>query len=162
MQNEHVDGVLFTGSYDVGQKIKQDTMDHYWKILALEMGGKNTTVVWDDADLEKAVYETIVGAYMTTGQRCSCTSKIVLHSKIKHQFIENFHAMAKALKIDHWSKEAFMGPLIGSDAVERYLRFQEIATREGAECIMRGKSLSLDYSGHYVSPSIHLVSKLNL
>jgi succinylglutamic semialdehyde dehydrogenase len=71
--HELVDGVLFTGSYEVGLKIKQETLNHYWKILALEMGGKNTTVVWDDADMDKAIYETLVGAFMSTGQRCSGT-----------------------------------------------------------------------------------------
>jgi len=53
--HELVDGILFTGSYEVGLKIKQETLNHYWKILALEMGGKNATVVWDDADIDKAI-----------------------------------------------------------------------------------------------------------
>ncbi len=160
-QNENVDGILFTGSYEVGLKIKQDTLDHYWKILALEMGGKNSSIVWSDADLEKAVYETIVGAYMTTGQRCSCTSKVILHRSIRDRFIENFHETAKKLSIGYWEDNPFMGPLISQDAVEKYQRFQEIAKREGAECLMRGKSLELDRPGHYVTPSIYLVSQFN-
>lgn len=161
VRDENVDGVLFTGSYEVGQRIKQDTIDHYWKILALEMGGKNSTVVWDDADLEKAVYETIVGAYMTSGQRCSCTSKVILHKKIRDQFLENFHETAKKLTIGHWSQNPFMGPLIGQEAVDKYLRFQEIAKREGAECLMRGKILDVGYRGHYVTPSINLVGRFD-
>ena len=87
--HEKVDGVLFTGSYDVGLRIKQETIQHYWKILALEMGGKNTSIVWDDADLEKAVYENIIGCFLTSGQRCSCTSKIVLHKSIRDKFLKN-------------------------------------------------------------------------
>lgn len=161
VQNEDVDGVLFTGSYEVGLKIKQDTLDHYWKLLALEMGGKNSSLIWSDADLEKAVYETIVGAYMTTGQRCSCTSKIILHRSIRDRFIENFHETAKKLSIGYWEENPFMGPLISQDAVDKYLRFQEIAKREGAECLMRGKTLDLARSGYYVTPSIHLVSKFD-
>ena len=74
--HENIDGVLFTGSYDVGLKIKQETLHHYWKILALEMGGKNCALVWSDADLKKAVYECLIGAFLTSGQRCSCTSKV--------------------------------------------------------------------------------------
>jgi succinylglutamic semialdehyde dehydrogenase len=156
-----VDGVLFTGSYEVGLKIKQDTLEQYWKILALEMGGKNSTVVWQDADLDKAVYETLVGAFMTTGQRCSCTSKVILHPSIQKEFLDRFHAAAKGLLVGHWSKNVFMGPLINADAVEKYVRFQEIAKREGAECLMRGKPLELEHKGHYVSPSIYLVNELN-
>ena len=67
--HENVDGILFTGSYEVGLKIKQETLNHYWKILALEMGGKNATVVWKDADLDKAIYESLVGSFMIGGPR---------------------------------------------------------------------------------------------
>jgi succinylglutamic semialdehyde dehydrogenase len=55
--HEQIDGILFTGSYEVGHKIKLETLTHYWKILALEMGGKNATMIWKDADMDKAVYE---------------------------------------------------------------------------------------------------------
>jgi len=159
--HEFVDGVLFTGSYEVGQKIKQATLDHHWKILALEMGGKNATVVWDDADIDKAIYETLIGAYMSTGQRCSCTSRVILHDKIADQFTERFYQAAKKLTVGHWSENPFMGPLINQQAVEKYLRFQEIANRENCESLMRGKALELPKKGHYVTPSIHLVQKFD-
>lgn len=157
--NENIDGILFTGSYEVGLKIKQETLSHYWKILALEMGGKNATVVWDDADMDKAIYETLVGAYMSTGQRCSGTSRVFVHEKIADEFTERFYQAAKKLTIGHWSKNPFMGPLINASAVEKYIRFQEIANRENCESLMRGKALDLDPKGHYVTPSIHLVQK---
>lgn len=159
--NENVDGVLFTGSYEVGLKIKQETMTHYWKILALEMGGKNATVVWDDADMDKAIYETLIGAYLSTGQRCSGTSRVILHSKIADEFTERFYQAAKKLTIGHWSENPFMGSLINAAAVEKYIRFQEIANREGCESMMRGKALDLKQKGYYVTPSIHLVNKFD-
>jgi succinylglutamic semialdehyde dehydrogenase len=159
--HELVDGILFTGSYEVGLKIKQETLTHYWKILALEMGGKNATVVWDDADIEKAVYESLIGCFMSTGQRCSCTSRIIVHDKIADQFTERFYQAAKKLTIGHWSKNPFMGPLINGAAVEKYIRFQEMANRENAENLMRGKALELEYKGHYVTPSIHLVKSFD-
>lgn len=157
--NDNIDGVLFTGSYEVGLKIKQETLTHYWKILALEMGGKNSTVVWDDADIDKAIYETLIGAFMSTGQRCAGTSRIILHDKIANEFTERFYQAAKKLTIGHWSENCFMGPLINSGAVEKYIRFQEIANRENCESLMRGKSLDLKHKGYYVTPSIHLVKK---
>ncbi len=159
--HENVDGILFTGSYEVGQKIKQSTLDHHWKILALEMGGKNTTVIWDDAELEKAVYESLIGAFMSTGQRCSCTSRIIVHDKIADEFTEKFYQASKKLTIGHYSENPFMGPLINGSAVEKYLRFQEIANRENCENLMRGKSLDLKHKGHYVTPSVHLVKKFD-
>jgi succinylglutamic semialdehyde dehydrogenase len=156
--HESVDGILFTGSYEVGLKIKQDTLNHFWKILVLEMGGKNATVVWDDADIKKAVYESLIGSFMTAGQRCSGTSRIILHPKIKDVFIDRFYSAAKKLKIGHWRDEPFMGPLISADAVEKFIRFQEIAKREGAESLMRGKALTVDKEGYYVTPSINMVN----
>lgn len=159
--SEDIDGILFTGSYEVGLKIKQETMSHYWKILALEMGGKNATVVCDDADMDKAIYETLIGAYMSSGQRCSCTSRIILSEKIAEEFTERFYQAAKKLSIGHWSENPFMGPLINSAAVEKYIRFQEIANRENCESLMRGKSMDLKHKGYYVTPSIHLVKKFD-
>lgn len=157
--DENVDGVLFTGSYETGLKIKQKTVEQYWKILALEMGGKNATIVWDDADLNKAIYETTIGAFMSTGQRCSCTSRIILHDSIADKFIDKFYETAKKLTIGHWQDNPFMGPLINAGAVEKYVRFQEIASREGAERLMRGKALDLDKKGYYVTPSICIVDR---
>jgi succinylglutamic semialdehyde dehydrogenase len=160
--HDSVDGVLFTGSYEVGLKIKQDTLTQYWKLLALEMGGKNATVVWKDADMKKAVYESLVGSFMTAGQRCSCTSRIILHKDIRDQFIDQFYANAKKLKIGHWREPVFMGPLISSDSMEKFLRYQEIAKREGCESLMRGKALeNLEHNGYYVTPSINLVNKFD-
>ncbi|MDX9730162.1 MAG: succinylglutamate-semialdehyde dehydrogenase [Bdellovibrionales bacterium] len=157
--DENVDGILFTGSYETGLKIKQKTVEQYWKILALEMGGKNATIVWDDADLNKAIYETTIGAFMSTGQRCSCTSRVILHNSIADKFIDKFYETAKKLTIGHWKENPFMGPLINATAVEKYVRFQEIASREGAERLMRGKALDLDHKGYYVTPSICLVDR---
>jgi succinylglutamic semialdehyde dehydrogenase len=157
--HELVDGILFTGSYDTGLKIKQETMTHYWKILALEMGGKNASLVWDDASLDKAVYENLQSAFLTTGQRCSCTSRLILHKNIYDQFMDKFYKAAKKITVGHWKENPFMGPLINDTAVENYLRFQGIAVREGAECLMRGKALDKELNGSYVTPSIYLVNE---
>src|SRR5206468_11790715 len=80
--HEGVDGVLFTGSYEVGLRIKQDTLQQHWKLLALEMGGKNAAIVWNDAQMDAAVYEVLSGAFLTAGQRCSATSRVIVHNKI--------------------------------------------------------------------------------
>lgn len=155
--HEGVDGVLFTGSYEVGFKIKQDTIQQYWKILALEMGGKNAAIVSEDANLDYAIYETLTGAFATCGQRCSSTSRILVHSSRLEEFVEKFHKRAKAFSIGHPLDNPFMGPIIDDEAVEKYLKFLGIASREGCDIIMRGKQLELDYKGSYVAPSICLV-----
>lgn len=161
VEHDLIDGILFTGSYETGLKIKQGTLNHYWKIHALEMGGKNATVVWDDADMDKAIYETLIGSFLTAGQRCSGTSRIILHKKVHGEFLERFYQAAKKLEIGHWSKNPFMGPLINSKSLDTYLRFQEIALREGCEKIMRGKQLDLPQKGYYVTPSIYSVKEIS-
>lgn len=155
VSHKEIEGVLFTGSYETGLKIQQATLNDYWKINALEMGGKNSTIVWQDADLEKALYDSLVGSFLTAGQRCSGTSRIFLHEKIHDEFLDKFYEKAKKLKIGHWNSNSFMGPLISGKSVDGYLRFQEIALREGAKKIMRGKIIEPDVTGNYVTPSIY-------
>jgi succinylglutamic semialdehyde dehydrogenase len=152
--HEGLAGILFTGSYEVGTRIKQDTLLQHWKILALEMGGKNTTIVWDDANLDLAIHETLISAYITAGQRCSATSRVIVHNKLLDQFISKFHERAKAFSIGHPLENAFMGPVIDGATVDRYLKFLGVAAREGAEVVMRGKALELNVRGNYVAPSI--------
>lgn len=160
-KHELVNTVLFTGSYETGLRIKQDTVNHYWKSCALEMGGKNTSIVWDDTDMDRAIYQNIFGAFASSGQRCSCTSRIIVHPSIHDEFVQRFHNTAKAIKIGHWSEDVFMGTLINEKSVDKFLRFQEIAKREGANNIMRGKLLELDKKGFYITPSINLIEESN-
>ncbi|MBC7386745.1 MAG: aldehyde dehydrogenase family protein [Cryobacterium sp.] len=151
--HEGVAGILFTGSYEVGTRIKQDTLQQHWKLLALEMGGKNPAIVWEDADLEFASYDLLTAAFLTAGQRCTSTSRVLIHHSLADRFVEKVHQAAKKLKIGHPYEDAFMGPVIDHQTVDRFQKFQPIATREGFEIIMRGKSLDL-HGGHYVTPSI--------
>ena len=160
VENKKVDGVLFTGSYETGLCIQKHILQHYWKILALEMGGKNTSIIWKDADLDKALYESAMGAFLTAGQRCSSSSQIIVHKSLFSSFVEKFHSLAKKIKIGHWKDNPFMGPLIHLNAVEKYIQFQEIAEKEGHEVKMKGEILELKPKGHYVTPGIHLIHEV--
>lgn len=157
VSHKGIEGVLFTGSYETGLKIQQATLNDYWKINALEMGGKNATVVWKDADLQKSVYDTLVGSFLTAGQRCSGTSRVFVHSEIYQSFLDLFYEKAKNIEIGHWETQPFMGSLISAKSVDSYLRYQEIALREGAEKVMRGKVIEPGCTGNYVTPSIYAV-----
>lgn len=155
---KEVKGVFFTGSKEVGSKILKDTCEHLDKLVALELGGKNTCIVHKDAHLDHALMELIKASFLTTGQRCVSTSKIAIHHSIKDEFIEKFHNLSKKLVIDHPIEheiEPFMGPLIDHKSLENYLVFMGMAIREGAQEVMRGKQLHKNFKGHYVTPSIH-------
>ncbi|MEO5968971.1 MAG: succinylglutamate-semialdehyde dehydrogenase [Bdellovibrionia bacterium] len=160
--HEGIDGVLFTGSYEVGTRIKQDTLQQHWKLLALEMGGKNSAIVCSDADMDIALHESLLGAFLTSGQRCSATSRILVDRSVLPEFVDRFHQRSKAFKIGHPMDSPFMGPLIDQGSVDRFMKFLGIATREGCEIIMRGKSLELETSGNYVTPSICLANQISL
>jgi len=164
--HSNVDVVLFTGPYELGEQIKRDAVDPVDKTLVMEMGGKNVSVVWDGADLNLATRAILEGAYLTGGQRSTATSRLIIQRSLAPEFIEKLHSAAKQIVVGNPFEEKqipFMGALIHPVSVERYLKFQGIATREGAECIMRGKSLeSMATPGHYVTPSIYLIKDLAL
>ncbi len=154
--HEGVSGVLFTGSYEVGLRIRQETLHHHWKLLALEMGGKNASIVLEDAPFETALREVFLASFISAGQRCSCTSRVLVHESLLDRFVERLHTNAKAFAIGHPFDNPFMGPVIDRSAVDRYLKFLGIGVREGAELVMRGKEITpaSGHAGHYISPSI--------
>jgi succinylglutamic semialdehyde dehydrogenase len=132
------------------------------KLVALEMGGKNTTIIHHDANKFHSISELIKSCYMTSGQRCVATTKVAIHQKVAEEFIALFHETAKRLVIDHpldFENEPFMGPLIDQRSLDNYLNYMGMAIREGGEEIMRGKRIEKKYSGYYVTPSIHLFKK---
>jgi len=164
LKEKSIKAVFFTGSKEVGKKILDITHHDLSKLVSLELGGKNTTILHDDANLEHALHELLKSCFLTTGQRCTSTSIVAIHRSIHEGFIEKFHEMAKKIIIDHpveYSREPFMGPLVDQAAVDAYLLFMGMAKREGIREIMRGKHLEKTKKGHYVSPSIHFCEKWN-
>ena len=157
-----IKGVFFTGSVEVGKKILSVTNQDLGKLVALELGGKNTSIIHKDANLDYAMPELIKACFMTSGQRCVSTSLIPIHRSIAENFISKFHQLTKKIIVDHpidHEKTPLMGPLIDQLSVDNYLNFMGMAKREGIEEIMRGKSIHKKFEGYYVSPSIHLAKK---
>lgn len=162
--SKEIKGLYFTGSKEVGLKILQDTHKDLSKLVALELGGKNTSIIHSDATIDFTLHELLKACYLTTGQRCTSTALVAIHESLVQEFIERFHALAKRIIVDHPIEHAqtpFMGPLVDQKAMDSYLLFMGMAKREGIEEVMRGKHLDKKYPGHYVSPSIHLAKKLD-
>ncbi|MEE2973261.1 MAG: aldehyde dehydrogenase family protein, partial [Planctomycetota bacterium] len=113
VSSPQVDGILFTGSWGVGRRILEANLDTPGRIVALELGGSNPTVVMPDADLRQAVVECIRAAFATTGQRCTCTRRIILHRDIADRFIEVFCKVASTLAVGPGDSATpvFMGPM---------------------------------------------------
>ena len=158
-QQTDVDTVFYAGDFEFGKQLRKDTFEHSEKLLVLETGGKNPAIVMDDADIDAAIRETLISAYLTCGQRAESTSRLILQQGIAEKFLSRFHEAAKKISIGVPFQEEnppFMGPLVDKKTVDRYLTFQGIAIREQGECIMRGKALQLESDGFYVTPSIYL------
>jgi len=152
-----VNGVLFTGSWETGRQIERQTVDHYWKLLALEMGGKNTSIVLEDADLDQAAHEIARAAYLTTGQRCSATSRVVVRSEIADEFLERFADLTRRVTTGHpTGDDAFMGPLASEQALSTFLEAQGRDEDGALEPVVRGGK-SVDHgAGYYVEPAVWL------
>lgn len=163
IKDKRVKGIFFTGSKEVGQKILESTHTDLSKLVSLELGGKNTSIITESADIDYTLEEILTGSYLTTGQRCTSTGLVAIHSSIKDEFIGRFHEMAKKIIVDHATEhevDPFMGPLIDQASLDQYLLFMGMAKREGLEEVMRGKQLERATNGYYVSPSIHYADKL--
>ena len=152
--HEKIQGVIFTGSFATGQKIREETVHQVGKLVALEMGGKNGAIVSRNADLETAVAECVLGSFSISGQRCNATSRIVLEKKVAKPFLETFMASAKTLKVGYGlEEENFMGPLVSQKALEKYLARTALAPKEGFEVLQGAKPLPYGKRGYYVTPS---------
>ncbi len=152
-----VDGVFFTGSFKTGQKIKEALLKDPFKILALEMGGYNSALIWDNSSIEQALTESLKGSFFSAGQRCSSTSQIILHKSLSEEFAKEFVRQAQKLSVDHYSQNPFMGPLIDQQAVQRHFSFQKEIQKAGGETLLESHLLK-SKKGHYVGPGIYKMS----
>ncbi len=118
-----IDGLLFTGSATTGFALARAFADKPHKILALEMGGNNPLIVWDTQahDIEAVATIVIQSAYMSSGQRCTCARRLIVHDAAAPRLIEAVIALIDRLIIDHplATPAPFMGPVIDATAAER-------------------------------------------
>ena len=128
----------FTGSTAVGREIAA-LCGQSLKRVSLEMGGKNAQIVMDDADLKLALEGAVWGAFGTTGQRCTATSRLILHRGIKKEFTEMVVARAEKIRIgDGLDESTEMGPLINEAAREKVHGYVQIGKQEGARLLTGG------------------------
>ena len=133
--------ISFTGSSAVGAMVGSRAAISF-KQVSLEMGGKNAQIVLDDANLELALDGALWGAFGTTGQRCTATSRILLQRGIAAEFTERFVARARDLKIGNGLDESVqVGPQVNAAQIETSQMYVEIAKNEGAELLCGGNAL---------------------
>jgi acyl-CoA reductase-like NAD-dependent aldehyde dehydrogenase len=140
---EHPDvrAVSFTGSSAVGSHVAQRASANF-KPVSLEMGGKNAMIVMDDANLELALEGAVWGAFGTTGQRCTATSRILLHKSIAADFTQKLVARVKSLTVGNGLDAGIdVGPQVNEQQIETSTKYCKIALDEGAKLLIGGKRL---------------------
>jgi aldehyde dehydrogenase (NAD+) len=137
-----VRAISFTGSSEIGSLVGQRAAATF-KPVSLEMGGKNAQIVLNDANLDLALNGALWGAFGTTGQRCTATSRILLQKGIAAEFTKEFVARAKALKVGNGLDESIeVGPQVNGAQIETSTKYVEIAVKEGAEILTGGRALT--------------------
>lgn len=154
VQHDGITAISFTGSTAVGRKIGEHCGKHLKK-HSLEMGGKNVVIVMDDADIELAVDGCIWGAFGTTGQRCTASSRIVVHSRVYEQFRRKFVARAKKLRLGDGLKSD-VGPLVNAEQMKKVERYIGLARKSNLHIICGGKRATAGIlkHGYFFEPTI--------
>lgn len=149
-----VRAISFTGSVTIGAAIAAKAAVRGAK-LQLEMGGKNPLVVLDDADLEVAVNVAVQGAYFSTGQRCTASSRLIVTEGIHDRFIEALERRLSSLKVGHaLASGTEIGPVVSEPQLQQDLDYVRIGQQEGAALRFGGRALKLEHEGYYLQPAL--------
>ncbi|MEN3038241.1 MAG: aldehyde dehydrogenase family protein [Candidatus Kryptonium sp.] len=142
VRHPDIDLISFTGSTAVGKVLSREAANTL-KRVSLEMGGKNAQIVLEDANLELALDGVLWGAFGTSGQRCTATSRLILHEAIYDQFIEMLVERVKKLKVGNGLDESTeMGPIINEAQLNKIHEYVEIGKQEGAKLLIGGHRLT--------------------
>ncbi len=157
-ENPGVNGLIFTGSKEVGMQVYHNFAKGYPKPVIAEMGGKNPAIVTASADLDEAAEGVMRAAFGFDGQKCSANSRVYVDRAVKDKFLELLVEYTKnRVKVgDPTRKETFMGPVINQAAVETYLRAADEARRGGGKFLFGGNAIKTGEMehGYFVEPAI--------
>lgn len=149
-----VQAISFTGSVPVGRSIAMAAVANLTKVQ-MEMGSKNALVVMDDADMDLAVTHALGGAYGGTGQKCTASSRLVVHSDVHDEFVERMIAGAKAYKVGHALEAGTqIGPVVSAGQLAENLAWVKKGRAEGAELVIGGETVERPTKGHFMTPGL--------
>lgn len=153
-----INAISFTGSVPVGKSIAAAAIQNLTKIQ-LEMGSKNALAVMDDADLDLAVSLAVGGAFGGSGQKCTASSRLVVHASVHDEFVEKLVAATQAMKVGHGQEAGTqIGPVVSEQQLNENLDYVALGKEEGAELITGGERLDMPTNGYYMSPGVFVNS----
>lgn len=149
-----VDAISFTGSVEVGKGIAAAAVSNLAKVQ-MEMGSKNALAVMDDANLDTAVACALNGAFGGTGQKCTASSRLIVHEKIHDAFVAKLVDGANAMIVDHALKAGTqLGPVVSESQLNQNLDNMVLARAEGGEVLCGGERVERDTEGYYMTPAV--------
>jgi alpha-ketoglutaric semialdehyde dehydrogenase len=155
-EHSGISAVSFTGSSKVGRTVGESCARTF-KRCSLEMGGKNPMIVLDDANLDLALEGAVWGAFGTSGQRCTATSRIIVQKSVYGEFTHRLVDRAKNLRVGNGLDETTdMGPIINRSQMESILQYIEIGQTEGARLLCGGRRIDRGDYGHgwFIEPTV--------
>src|SRR5262249_45168235 len=158
IDNQDVDGIVFTGSKDVGMHLIRDNAKRSTpRPLIIEMGGKNPALIMRSANLDKASDGVMRSAFGAQGQKCSACSRVYVDKTIRDEFVRLLVEKTKKIKVGNpLDRDVYMGPVISEDAVKTYDRRAARARQDGGQMLTGGRRLTDgDFAyGYFVEPTI--------
>jgi len=159
LDSPDVNAISFTGSVETGKRVAQASVEHMRR-FQLEMGGKNPLVVLDDADLKTAVECAANGAFFSTGQRCTASSRLVVTEGIHDKFVDALVERMKGLNVDDAVKDGtHIGPVVDANQLKQDQDYIEIGRKEGAKLAWGGERLNRATPGFYLQPALFTETK---
>jgi alpha-ketoglutaric semialdehyde dehydrogenase len=154
LEHPDVAAISFTGSVATGRKVAESAVARMAKVQ-LEMGGKNPLVVLDDADLPTAVESAVNGAFFSTGQRCTASSRLVVTAGIHDKFVGAMVERIKGLVVDDALKPGtHIGPVVDEAQLKQDMEYLKVGRDEGARIAVGGERLNRETPGFYLSPAL--------
>src|SRR5450432_1172931 len=154
LEAPQIAAISFTGSVDVGKRVAAAAVGRGAKVQ-LEMGGKNPLVVLDDADLPVAVNVAVQGAFYSTGQRCTASSRFIVQKGIHDRFVGAVVDKIKSLKVDDaLAAGTDIGPVVSQAQLDQDIGYIDIGKKEGAKLAWGGERLNRAQPGYYLAPAL--------
>jgi alpha-ketoglutaric semialdehyde dehydrogenase len=154
LDSPDVNALTFTGSVGTGRRVAEASVKVMRK-FQLEMGGKNPTIVLDDADLKVAVESTAQSAFFSTGQRCTASSRLIVTEGIHDAFVAALSERVKNLRVgDALAKETEIGPVVDAGQLKQDTDYIAIGQQEGAKLAVGGDLVKRDTEGYYLQPAL--------
>ncbi len=154
VESPKVNAISFTGSVPVGKGIATAAIQNLTKVQ-MEMGSKNALAVMDDGDLDIAGTVALGGAFGGTGQKCTASSRLIVHQAVHDEFVERLVAGARAMRVGHALAEGTqIGPVVSAQQLGENLEYVTVGKSEGAELLCGGERLEMETEGYYMSPGV--------